>query len=71
MTVSSTQPDYSVLRLTFRGVIRVATIDSGTIIYNQLKNNLLSIDPHCMFSGEILRVLDPCCGQTSHVSFQK
>jgi len=63
--------DYTVLRLTFRGVIRVASLDSGTSAYHQLKNLLQAIDPSLILSAEIVRVLDPCCGQTSHVSFQK
>jgi hypothetical protein len=50
------------LRLTFQGSIPFEDATLATIWYNMLKEMVLSQSPKSTLNGQIMKMLEPCCG---------
>ena len=50
------------LRLVFQGSVPVPDIAIAEVFYNQLKDLLQHTSLSCTLNGQIIKMLEPCCG---------
>lgn len=55
------------LRLIFQGNFTVENEKHASEIYDDLKIFVQSIQKQVMITGQLMRLLDPCCGQNVRV----
>jgi len=66
------RPDFiPQLRLIFQGSINIENDIHGTLEYKELKIYLKNVDPKCTLNGQIIKTLEPCCGDRTKQNPQK
>lgn len=59
------EPTKREIRLVFQGSIPVPGAQEGEDLFEQLKNLVKTTDPRSTLNGQIVKMLEPCCGDKS------
>jgi hypothetical protein len=63
------EPEKREIRLMFQGSIPVPDIQSSEDLYEQLKNLVKTTSPKSTLNGQVIKMLEPCCGDRKVIPY--